>query len=189
MLFHGALVPPTLWPGSLVGWGIQAVLSAIGQMWLCCFLVASRQGEPVRAFALRETLARWPVIIGLAVCHLPWWWAQHLGAGFARDWLLPEFFLFLAPLPLVAATQPLGFFQAGEEALGWWRESWGACLAYASVTLPLLTLLEFTLQALPSAWCLFLGNAVLAVLHSWLFITAALLLLRGGYVRGGSSDD
>ncbi|MFZ4764841.1 MAG: hypothetical protein ACOYMN_07775 [Roseimicrobium sp.] len=130
--------------------------------------------------------------MALALCHLPWWWAQKIGEGFARDWLLPEFFLVLAPLPLVAASQPMGFFKAGDVALGWWRESWVACLAYASVAFPLLTLLEFVLQALttlPSAWRMFLGSAFVAVLHPWLFITAALLLLRGGYVRGGLSDD
>lgn len=197
LLFHLAIVPPPLWPGTVGGAALQAIISAAGQMWLACYFMASRFAVSLDAAALKRTAARWPTILALAVCHLPWWWAQaQPDLTLARDWLLPEFLIFLAPLPLAAAAEEVDFVKAGTLALHWWRSSWFALLVFALTAFPLLVLLEYCLRLLPG---LFTGSHLLvrvvlesvlaSAIHLWLFTSAALLLLRGAYVSSPTSDD
>ena len=76
LLFHQAVVPPPILQGKLMGAAVQALISASGQMWLSCYLITSRHAMVDDATAARRTLARWPTILALALCHLPWWWVQ-----------------------------------------------------------------------------------------------------------------
>jgi hypothetical protein len=197
LVFHQAVVPPPAWQGTWPGAALQALISATGQMWLCCYFIASRVSVPDDTAALKRTAARWRTILVLALCHLPWWWAQgRADLAHVRDWLLPEFLLFLAPLPLAAAAEEVDFLRAGTLALEWWSRAWGQLLVFALTAFPLLVLLEYCLRLLPGA----LPNSQLLVrallesvlsssVHIWLFASAALLLLRGAYVSSPSSDD
>jgi hypothetical protein len=110
--------------------------------------------------------------------------------------LLPEFLLFLAPIPLAAAAEEVDFVRAGSFALHWWRKSWGQMLIFALTAFPLLVLLEYCLRLLPGmvpASQLPVRMALESVLASavqiWLFVSAALLLLRGAYVPADTPDD
>jgi hypothetical protein len=193
LVFHQAFVPPPLWPGTWGGAALQALISATGQVWLACYLIGSRARPLDDTAALRRTSARWRTILLLAACHLPWWWAQgRADMELARDWLLPEFLLFLAPLPLAAAAEGVDFFKAGAVALQWWRDNWGQMLVFALAALPLLVLLEYCLRLLPGVFPqtrlltrLLLESVLASAVQIWLFVSAALLLLRGAYL---SSD-
>jgi hypothetical protein len=197
LVFHQAIVPPPLLPGTWFGAALQALVSATGQMWLCCYLVASQKPEGLDSAALRRTSARWRTILALALCHLPWWWlAGRTDLVVVRDGLLPEFLLFLGPLPLAAAAAQLDFLQAGALALHWWRQSWGRLLLFALTAFPLLLLLEYCLQLLPGMLPVsqllvrvLLESILAAAVHVWLFVSAALLLLRGAYVSPDPADD
>jgi hypothetical protein len=197
LVFHAAILPPQLWSGTLGGAALQALISATGQMWLACYVVASRQPLIEDTAAVRRTAERWRVIAGLALCHLPWWWAEsRTDVPFVRDWLLPEFLLFLAPLPLAAAAERVDFFKAGTLTLRWWRQSWGQMLVFALTALPLLVLLEYCLRLLPGAFAtprlllrVLLESVLASAVHVWLFVSAALLLLRGAYVAPDTPDD
>ena len=196
LLFHQAVMPPPIWKGTLSGAAVQALISAIGQMWLSCYLISSRHPTVNDVTAARRTLARWPTILALALCHLPWWWAQGRDdMAVLRNWLLPEFLLFLAPLPLAAATEGVDFFRAGASSLRWWRRSWFPMVLFSLTALPLLTLLEYCLAMLPTLLPdsqillrVHLASTLTATVHVWLFVSAALLLLRGGYVPAGDAD-
>jgi hypothetical protein len=195
LVFHAAILPPPLWAGTLGGAALQALISATGQMWLACYLIASRQPLIEDSAAVRRTAERWRVIAGLAICHLPWWWAQaRTDMALARDWLLPEFLLFLAPLPLAAAAERVDFFKAGTLMLQWWRQSWAQMLIFALTALPLLVLLEYCLRLLPSAFGasrlllrVILESVLASAVHVWLFVSAALLLLRSAYVADAAA--
>lgn len=197
LVFHQAILPPPLWPGTLAGAALQALISAAGQVWLACYLVASQNLLLEDTTAVKRTLTRWPTILALALCHLPWWWAQgRTDMNVVRDWLLPEFLLFLAPVPLVAASEGVDFFKAGTFALRWWRRGWLPMLAFTITALPLLVLLEYCLRLLPGLMPasrllirVLLESVLASAVQVWLFVSAALLLLRGGYVPPETSDD
>lgn len=189
LLFHQAIAPPPLFPGTFVGAVLMALCSATGQMWLCCYFIASHQSLRHDA-AFRQTLDRWRTILALAACHLPWWWlSPREDFEFIRNWMLPEFLIFLAPLPLIAAASKVDFLPAGARTVRWWRQGWLPMLIFALTALPLLVLLEYALHVLPATLPpyrmvsrVLLGSVLSATLHCWLFVSAALLLLRGGYV-------
>jgi hypothetical protein len=196
-MFHQAIVPPPLWPGTVGGAALQALIGSAGQMWLACYFMASRFAVSHDAAALKRTAARWPTILALAVCHFPWWWAQaQPDLALARDWLLPEFLIFLAPLPLAAAAEEVDFIKAGTLALHWWSKSWFALLVFAFTAFPLLVLLEYCLRVLTGVLTgshllvrVVLESVLASAIHLWLFASAALLLLRGAYVSSPTSDD
>jgi hypothetical protein len=197
LVFHQAILPPPLWPGTLGGAILQALISAAGQMWLSCYLISAGIGAPADSAALRRTAARWRTILALALCHLPWWWVQgRSDMAVVRDWLLPEFLLFLAPLPLAAAAEGVDFLRAGTLALQWWRQSWLQMLVFAVTAVPLLVLLEYCLRLLPGTMPasqllvrVLLESVLASAVQLWLFVSAALLLLRGAYVPPDTADD
>ncbi len=190
LVFHQAILPPPFWPGTWGGAALQALISATGQMWLACYFIASRATAPDDPAALRLTAARWRTILCLAVCHLPWWWFQaRTDLPVVRDALLPEFFIFLAPLPLAAAAEKVDFLAAGSMALDWWRKCWGPFLVFTLTAFPLLVLLEYCLRLLPGLFPVsqllaraLLESVLASAVHVWLFVSAALLLLRSAYL-------
>lgn len=197
LVFHQAVLPPPLWHGTVIGAVFQALISATGQMWLACYFIASRHPTLDDAIALRRTIARWPTILGLALCHLPWWWIQgRADLATVRDWILPEFLLFLAPLPLAAAAEGVDFIKAGTVSLQWWARSWGQMVLFMLTAFLLLVLLEYCLRLLPGALPasqmltrVLLECIMASAVHVWLFVSAALLLLTGTYVSPEPADD
>jgi hypothetical protein len=110
--------------------------------------------------------------------------------------LFPEFLIFLAPLPLAAAAEEVDFFRAGTFAMQWWRKSWGQILIFSLTAFPLLLLLEYCLRLLPGVIPVsqmfvrvVLESVLASAVQVWLFISAALLLLRGAYVPPDTADD
>lgn len=190
LIFQHAFEMPQLHIGHLPGAIIQAVSSAFTQIWLCCYLIGSQQVFLEEGFALRQAIERWRNVLCLAVCHLPWWWLQAIpDASFGRDWLMPEFLLFIAPLPLIIARTSCDFFECGGLSLLLWKRRWASCLLFFVTALALLTLLEYSMHmvdsVLTSRWFftgLILKSITAATLHLWLFVSGALLLLGGGYV-------
>jgi hypothetical protein len=196
LVFHQAILPPPLWPRTLGGAALQAIISASGQMWLVCYFISSRVAAVEDTAALRRTAARWRTILGLALCHLPWWWVQgRTDLAPLGDWILPEFLLFLAPLPLAAAAEEADFFRAGTLTLQWWRKSWGPMLVFALTAVPLLVLLEYCLRLLPGMlpqapllMRVLLESVLASAVQVWLFVSAGLLLLRSAYVSHSADD-
>ncbi len=197
LLFHQAIYPPPIFPGTVPGALGMGLVSATGQMWLCCYLVASRESVMSDA-AVRPALARWRTILVLAVIHAAWWWMAErtdTTTSTLRDWLMPEFLVFLGPLPLAAAVARVDFLEAGALAVRWWGRVWLPMLMLALTAVPLLVLLQYTLHLLPAMLPpsrmetrLLLASVLDAALHCWLFVSAALLLLRGGYLEQESSN-
>jgi hypothetical protein len=191
LLFHQAIYPPPFLTGTVPGAILMGLFSAAGQVWLCCYLVASRESLVPDA-AVRPAQARWKTILALAAVHAAWWWmAERTDATtrMVREWLLPEFLLFLGPLPLAAAAARVDFLPAGALAVQWWGRVWPRMLMLALTAVPLLVLLEYSLQLLPAllpgrmVTRLLVASILEASLHCWLFVSAALLLLRGGYLE------
>jgi hypothetical protein len=191
LLFHRVVAVPAFWPGHWAGAALQAGVSAFTQVWFACYVINTRNIFTEEGLSLRQTLVRWPNVLVLAACHWVWWWVQ--GQPSAR-WdllqglVLPEFFLFLGPLPLAIALLRGSFLKAGELTLKWWAEHWGKLALFALTGLPLLTLLHVGMGILPETglrqWPIalaFLEGVLVATVHLWLFVSAALLLLWGGY--------
>lgn len=191
LLFHQAIYPPPFLEATVPGAVLMGLFSAAGQMWLCCYFVASRESLLPDA-AVRPTRDRWRTILALAVVHAVWWWmAERTDSATrtVREWILPEFLLFLGPVSLAAAAARVDFLQAGAVAVRWWAGVWPRMLMLALTAVPLLVLLEYTLQVLPTllpsrmVTRLLVASILEASLHCWLFVSAALLLLRGGYLE------
>jgi hypothetical protein len=192
LLFHRVLAFPSFWPGHWADATLQALICAFTQVWFGCYLINTRNIFTEEGLSLRQTLIRWPNVIVLAACQWPWWWIQKQPGpewNFAKQWLLPEYLLFLAPLPLAIATLRGSFFRVGELTLQWWLQRGKLLASFAATALPILALLHFCLGVLPdqlsgnlSMARFFLEGVLIATIHLWLFVSAALLLLWGGYV-------
>lgn len=192
MVFHRGIHPPPILAGTVAGAAIMGLFSAASQMWLCCYFVASRESLQPDA-GVRAALARWKTILVLAVIHGTWWWMTERTDSttrLLREWLMPEFLVFLGPLPLAAAAARVDFLKAGSATVHWWARVWLPMLMFALTAVPLLALLEYCLHLLPAVipparvvTQLLAASVLEAALHSWLFVTAALLLLRGGYLE------
>lgn len=192
LLFHRVLAFPTFWPGHWADAILQALICAFTQVWFGCYLINTRNIFTEEGLSLRQTLIRWPNVLALAICQWPWWWIQKQPGpewAFAKQWLLPEYLLFLAPLPLAIATLRGSFFSIGALTLQWWRQRGPLLASFAVTALPILALLHFCLGVLPDhllgGWPMarfFMEGVLIATIHLWLFVSAALLLLWGGYV-------
>lgn len=190
LIFHHAVEMPPLLIGHLPSVIFQSIASAFSQIWLCCYLIGSQQVFTEEGVALKQAMERWLNVLCLAFCHLPWWWLQGMpDSSFVHDWLVPEFLLFLAPLPLVIARTSCDFFECGGLSLLLWKRRFFSFLLFTITALSLLVLLEYSLHmadvVLTSNWFftgLILKSIIAATLHLWLFVSGALLLLGGGYV-------
>lgn len=197
LIFHHAFDMPFLQIGHLAGATVQALSSAFTQIWLCCYLIGSQQVFIEEGVALKQAMERWRSVLCLAVCHLPWWWLQAMpDSGILGHWLMPEFLLFLAPLPLVIARTSCDFFECGGLSLLLWKRRWPSFLLFGITAMSLLLLLEYSLHMVDSIltpkWFfsgLILKSIIAATLHLWLFVSGALLLLGGGYVPSSHDPD
>lgn len=187
LIFHTALIPPA-WSGHpLASAAIQALVSAFSQVWLCCYLLFSLGSLEQEWLAMKETLLRWRSVLLLALCHLPWWWMEgqpSLGVPGRQQGLVLEFLLFLAPFPLAVACTCRGILAAGSLTLRCWQRAWLPLLGFALTALPLLTVLAYTTrtsaEVLPPDWKsagVLLEGLILATVHVWLFVSAAMIML------------
>ncbi len=174
-----------------------ALLSAGMQIWLLRVILRwlmppPRRGARPAGNAWWEMLGRWPLVLALAGFNLLWITLRYwLAASDSRllPWLLIEWLLFFSGLPVAVALAAPGssFLQAGAEGLRLLWRGLAALLGLALTSVVILALAGYA-DGVVAALCPdipllhWLVAAVsafaLAFIHIWLFLAAALSLLR-----------
>ncbi len=198
------LIPPDrAWPEAL-----ETILLGLKLLALALFTAASQVGlvllvrlwlhppaTPSRSLILTAwwtLLGRWPLVLGLMGFNTVWialhsW--THLAAPWSLATVLIETLLFFAPLPIVIAAAAPGcrFLAVGAQSLRLLGRCWLALLGLALTATALLALMQYTemvLRALMQDWLLVqrlvevAHSFALGLLENWLFLTAALMMLR-----------
>jgi len=181
---------------------VFAALTTAGvQVWLVRLVVAwekppdtDAEGDAVTA--LEATFARWQSVVLLGAFNLLWmaWtiWRPH-DEG-AAAWLLPEFWLLFAALPVAMAVSSgkSAFWLTGAVALKALRRALPALVGYLISAVAVMMLARYAAemaQALGGAdgWQAWLVRGVsalaLAMLRGWLCLAAILIMLRHGFSR------
>lgn len=174
-----------------------ALFTAASQVWLILVVMLwlDPPQPPKRSLFITAwwaLLGRWPLLIALAAFNSVWiallsW--THSSASLPLGALLIETLLFFSPLPIAVATVApgSGFFHVGGNALRLLGRCWLALIGLAITGAALLTLMgyaEGVLRSLVEPWTLLyrlfesLHSFALALLHNWLFLTVALMMLR-----------
>lgn len=151
--------------------------------------------------AFEGTFARWQSVSLLGGFNLAWMlWRAWLGHGPPlMEWLLPEFWLLFAALPLgVALAGRTSFWAGGAVALRVLLRCLPAMAGYlltASVAMALvLHAVDLALVTASAAGDAMHETArvlcalVLAMLRGWLFLAATFVMLRHGFPRSTSAD-
>lgn len=184
--------------------GLRYVFTALAaagmQVWLMRFVIVwekpqDSEAETDAAAALEHTFARWQGVACLAGFDLLWmsWrlWQVNTPQSIG-GWLWIELLLVFTALPLAVAAVPGRFFQQGAAALRILLRSTVPLLLLAITALAVFILAHYA-SAMGRAACadstvwrmivLPLDALVLAMLDSWLLLTALLLMLRLGFPR------
>jgi hypothetical protein len=187
LIFHHAIAPPPVLINPWIGALIQSFVTAISQIWFCRHLLNTQSPFIEDWLSFRQTLALWPGLLLLTVLHFPWWFLQRPGAMGSSDllrlFLLPEYLLFLAPLPLVIAKGRNSLRNMGSQTLGLLKQHAFPLLTIALSGIPLLALFDFILP-LSHHWItgilspsrVAVASLLAAFIHLWLYLAAALLL-------------
>lgn len=148
-------------------------------------------GDAARAVA--HVASKWQSIFALAAFNLSWLLGRDAAVADAADWrawLLPEFLLLFAALPIAVARTSGHFFDQGGCAL---RGLWLSLLPFLSVTITAVAVLMLVNYA---AGVIAIGAAenavaamiflpvhalVLATVHNWLFLAVVFTFLRYGF--------
>lgn len=186
--------------------GLRYVFSALAaaglQVWLVRLVFAWERPEKTTAeddagVALEHTFARWQGVACLGAFNVGWMaWRQWALASpdlpALNGWLWVEFLLLFAGLPVAVAAISAPFWEQGAAALRILLRSAVPLLLLAVTALAFLILAHYT-AAVARALCmdapllrLFIMplNALgLAMIDSWLMLTALLLMLRLGFSR------
>jgi hypothetical protein len=140
-----------------------------------------------------QVLGRWRLLLPLTAFDVTWIALQSwssLSPSHLVTWLLFEMLIFFAPLPVAVAlaTPEASFFQTGAHALRLLARSFLPLVGLTITAIAILALAHYAAGLLGSllpyelpgsAFHLLIAFS-LAFLHIWLFLTAALLLLRLG---------
>lgn len=180
-----------------------SALTAAGlQVWLIRLVMAWERPEKTTAeddatLALEHTFARWQGIACLGAFNLGWmawrlWNQMSPDLPALSGWLWVEFLLAFAALPLAVAASAAPFFQQGAVALCIFLRS-ALSLLLLGITAVAVLILAHYASAMARALSMdapFLRILVLplnalglAMLDSWLLLTALLLMLRLGFPR------
>jgi hypothetical protein len=178
------LLALALFTGASQVWLIQLVM-----LWLDPPQPPSRSLFTTSWWAL---LGRWPMLIGLTAFNAVWIalysWSSST-APLPLSSLMIETLLFFSPLPIAvaAATPGCRFYLVGGQALHLLGRCWLALLGLALTGTALLTLMRYAegvLRSLLQEWTLLyrlfetFHSFALALLHNWLFLTVALMMLH-----------
>ncbi len=191
LLFHEPVVLPALigisWADAI--W--QALLCAFGQVWLGCYLLDTSGLFQEVGMSWRQTLDRWRSILVLALYYAPCRWLMDKTAATEWTWVnawLPEALIFMAPLPLAIAATSGDWGPSGVFTLRSWMNAGLSFLFLAVTGIVMLTLLRLwfaviwdVLPQVDTAIRILFQDLLLAGVRSWLFVSAALLLIKGGY--------
>jgi hypothetical protein len=178
--------------------GAISLLTAGTQIWLLRVVLrwqqppARRSSKKAASNAWWEMLGRWPLVLGLGAFNLIWialrFWLL-VAPSRVLPWLLLEWLLVFAALPVAIALAAPGnsFFRAGGESL---RLLWRSLLPLLGLALTAVVILALAAYADGVAATLSIGAPALrlaldtacafalAFIHIWLFLAAALTLLR-----------
>jgi hypothetical protein len=184
----------------------EALAAAWAQVGLARLVMAWERPEHPQAkrdviAALDGTFARWQSVSLLGAFNLTWMlcraWQGHGPPLMA--WLLPEFWLLFAALPLgVALAGHTSFWAAGAVALRMLLHCLPAMAGYLLTSLAAMTLVrhavDLALLTTSAAGGIIHGAAqvlcalVLAMLRGWLFLAGTFVMLRHGFPRSTSAD-
>ncbi len=180
---------------------IFTALTAAGmQVWLARFVIAWERPQDTEAekdvvVALEGLFARWEGVAFLAVFNLLWMSLRQWSLSRPQSlvgWVWIELLLVFAALPLSVAAVPGNFWRQGAAALSILRRALLSLLLLGVTALAIAILALYTskmghaLTADSLFWrviILPLDAMVLAMLDSWLLLTAFLLMLRHGSPR------
>ena len=179
-----------------------AALTTAGlQVWLVRLVVAWEKPPDTEAegdviTALEATFARWQSVVLLGAFNLLWmawhgWRPDEIGAA---AWLLPEFWMLFAALPVAVAVASgrTAFWLTGAVALKALRRALPALVGYLISAVAVMMLVHYAAemaQALGGAdgWLAWivrgLSGLALAMLRGWLCLAAILVMLRHGFSR------
>lgn len=174
-----------------------ALFTGATQVWLIQIIILWLDPPPAPGRSLFVTawwslLGRWPLLVGLTAFNTVWiamysWTTRSTPPHLML--LMMEGLLFFSPLPVAIAAAPAGarFLAIGGNALRLLSRCWLALIGLALTGSALLLLIHYAEGLLRSSiqhWTLLyrlfeaLHSFALALLHNWLFLTVALMMLR-----------
>lgn len=181
-----------------------AMAAAGTQVWLVRFVIAWERPQDTEVerdatAAVEQTFARWQGVASLAAFDLVWMslrqWLLNTPHSLA-GWVWIELLLVFACLPVAVGTAPGHFFQQGAVALRILGRAAFPLLQLTVTAVAIFILAQYA-SAMAQAWCADaplwrvlvkpVNALVLAMLDSWLLLTALLLMLRHGFPRSPSA--
>ncbi|TLD71432.1 hypothetical protein FEM03_07855 [Phragmitibacter flavus] len=188
VIFHHAIAPPPVFFNPWAGALLQAFVTATSQIWFCRHLLNTQSPFVEDWLSFRQTVALWPGVLLLTLLHFPWWFLQRPGAlgssDFLRLLILPEYLLFLSPIPIIIAKGRNSVRELGRQTLLLLKTHSFPLLTIALSGIPLLALFDFILP-LSHHWItgvlapfrVVIASLLASAIHLWLYVAAALLLL------------
>lgn len=186
-------------------YAFSALTAAGTQVWLVCFLLAWERPQNTETgndalLALEQTFARWQGVAWLAGFNLLWLVWRLLQGGtphgpWFSGWVWIEFLLVFSALPVAVGMVAGSFLEQGDVALRMLFRALVPLLLLGITALAVFILalyasaMGLALAADAPVWLLLVKplNALgLAMLDSWLLLTALLLMLRLGSPRSHS---
>lgn len=187
-IFHHAITPPPVLFNPVLGACIQAFIAAFSQIWLCRILINSFSPFLEDWLAFRQLLSLMPAIFILTLLYFPWWFLQRPGAPASSDLLrillLPQTFLFLAPIPFLLASGLRSFREIGHRCMACFKNHLAPLLSIACCGSLSFTLLHHSLSSPQSGWAdpsspfrIVSSSLLASFLQHWIFLGITFLLL------------
>lgn len=201
-------LPEWLESMKLAGRVVFEALTAAGtQVWLARLVVAWERPADTEAdrdavTALENTFARWQSVVLLGAFNLIWmvWWSFWQGRSHRAAWVLPEFWLLFAALPLSVALAggQARFWAVGAMAQKVLLRSIPALIGYLLTAVAVMALVRYAADLVSGT---FSGSQpwlrevmrtitalVLAMLRGWLCLAAIFVMLRHSFPRSSPAD-
>lgn len=176
---------------------IRAVLGGAStawiQVWFCRGIADSSDASHPVLYASAETSRRWDRIMLLGLFYAPLLWMSESPlkeVRFVGSWIVPEFLILLAMLPMMVASTRYSIIDSGGAAVLLLKSIWlpvsGLLISAATgftlaeyATRVFTVLLHDTKPMLEAAIII----SIRSLLQCWLCVSCGLLLLRSGYLR------
>lgn len=201
-------LPEWLESVKLAGRVVFEALTAAGtQVWLARLVMAWEKPVDTEAdrdavAALESTFARWQSVVLLGAFNLVWmiWWNFWQGRSRLAAWLLPEFWLLFAALPVCVALAGgrARFWMAGAMTLKVLLRSLPALIGYLITAVGAMALVDYAADLTAATFSTghvavretvrVVTALVLAMLRGWLCLAAIFVMLRHGFPRPSPAD-
>jgi hypothetical protein len=163
------------------------------QVWFCRGIADSSDASHPVLYASAETSRRWDRILLLGLFYAPLLWMSEstlMEVRFVGSWIVPEFLILLAMLPMMIASTRYSIVDSGGAAVLLLKSIWlpvsGLLISAATgftlaeyATRVFTTLLHDSKPMLEAAIII----SIRSLLQCWLCVSCGLLLLRSGYLR------